>query len=71
MPLWDTIMIGLVIGSSIAFCFWARIRATTTAADIGQRSARQAIHQDLARNGTHESFCDRHHGSQSSQGTTL
>jgi hypothetical protein len=28
MPLWDTVMIALVIGSTIAFCFWARIRAT-------------------------------------------
>jgi hypothetical protein len=28
MPLWDTVMIALVIGSIIAFCFWARIRAT-------------------------------------------
>jgi hypothetical protein len=28
MPLWDTVMIALVIGSTILFCFWARIRAT-------------------------------------------
>jgi hypothetical protein len=28
MDLWDTIMIALVIESVIAFCFWARIRAT-------------------------------------------
>jgi hypothetical protein len=28
MPLWDMVMIALVIGSTIAFCFWARIRAT-------------------------------------------
>ena len=26
MALWDTVMIALVIGSTIAFCFWARIR---------------------------------------------
>jgi hypothetical protein len=28
MPLWDTVMITLVIGSTILFCFWARIRAS-------------------------------------------
>ena len=28
MTLWDTVMIGLAIGSTILFCFWARIRAT-------------------------------------------
>jgi len=28
MALWDTVMIALVIGSTILFCFWARIRAT-------------------------------------------
>jgi hypothetical protein len=28
MPLWDTVMIALVIGSTILFCIWARIRAT-------------------------------------------
>ena len=27
MPLWDTVMIALVIGPTILFCFWARIRA--------------------------------------------
>jgi hypothetical protein len=27
MPLWDTVMIALVIGSTIAFSLWARIRA--------------------------------------------
>ena len=26
MPLWNTVMIALVIGSTIAFCFWACIR---------------------------------------------
>jgi hypothetical protein len=26
--LWDTVMIAVVIGSTILFCFWARIRAT-------------------------------------------
>jgi hypothetical protein len=28
LTLWDTVMIALVIGSTILFCFWARIRAT-------------------------------------------
>jgi hypothetical protein len=28
MPLWDTVLIALVIGATILFCFWARIRAT-------------------------------------------
>jgi hypothetical protein len=28
MPLWDTVMIALVIMSTILFCFWASIRAT-------------------------------------------
>jgi hypothetical protein len=28
MPLWDTVMIALVIGCTILFCFWARIRDT-------------------------------------------
>jgi hypothetical protein len=28
VPLWDTVMIALVIGSTILFCFWAHIRAT-------------------------------------------
>ena len=28
MPLWDTVMIALVIASTSAFYFWARIRAT-------------------------------------------
>jgi len=28
MALWNTVMIALAIGSTIAFCFWARIRAT-------------------------------------------
>jgi hypothetical protein len=28
LPLWETVMIALVIGSTIVFCFWARIRAT-------------------------------------------
>jgi hypothetical protein len=27
MPLWNTVMIALVIVSTILFCFWARIRA--------------------------------------------
>jgi hypothetical protein len=26
MPLWDTVMIALAFGSTILFCFWARIR---------------------------------------------
>jgi hypothetical protein len=26
MLLWDTVMIALMIGSTIAFCFWARVR---------------------------------------------
>ena len=29
MPLWDIVMIAFAIGSTIAFCFWARIRATS------------------------------------------
>jgi hypothetical protein len=28
MPLWDTVMIALVIGSTILFSIWAHIRAT-------------------------------------------
>jgi len=28
MPLLDTVMIALVVVSTVAFCFWARIRAT-------------------------------------------
>jgi hypothetical protein len=32
MPLWDTVMIALVIGSTVAFCCWARIRATDATA---------------------------------------
>jgi hypothetical protein len=27
MPLWDTVLIALVVGSTILFCFWAHIRA--------------------------------------------
>jgi len=32
MPLWDTVMIALVIGSTILFCIWASIRATDATA---------------------------------------
>jgi len=37
MPLWDTVMIALVIGSTIAFCFWARIRCDGKASGFTQQ----------------------------------
>jgi hypothetical protein len=34
MPLWDTVMITLVIGSTILFCFWAAFGPAEATAKI-------------------------------------
>jgi hypothetical protein len=46
--LWDTVMIALVIGSTILFCFWARIRGHLRRR-LGSISAEKLLSKDEAR----------------------